>query len=89
MNCFHRSSGWPIAKRNLHPILNHPNLVHRDFGYEPVLALSTLPFRGMSVVYGLEDVGGYGRGLAVYLTDNGCSVKEVNAKLETVDVRVT
>lgn len=37
--------------------------------------------KGMSVVYGLEDVGGYGRGLAVYLTEKGCSVKEVNAKL--------
>ncbi|TNJ63596.1 IS110 family transposase [Paenibacillus hemerocallicola] len=37
--------------------------------------------KGMSVVYGLEDVGGFGRALAVYLTENGCSVKEVNAKL--------
>ncbi|MFC5529508.1 IS110 family transposase [Cohnella yongneupensis] len=35
----------------------------------------------MKVVYGLEDVGGYGRALAVYLTENGCWVKEVNAKL--------
>lgn len=37
--------------------------------------------KGMSVVYGLEDVGGYGRGLAVYLTEKSCWVKEVNAKL--------
>ncbi|UHA75757.1 IS110 family transposase [Paenibacillus sp. 481] len=37
--------------------------------------------KGMSVVYGLEDVGGYGRALAVYLTENGHWVKEVNAKL--------
>jgi transposase len=37
--------------------------------------------KGLSVVYGLEDVGGYGRGLAVYLKDNHCWVKEVNAKL--------
>jgi hypothetical protein len=37
--------------------------------------------KGMSVVYGLEDVGGFGRALAVYLTENGCVVKEVNAKL--------
>ncbi|AKG37645.1 IS110 family RNA-guided transposase [Paenibacillus durus] len=37
--------------------------------------------KGLSVVYGLEDVGGYGRGLAVYLKDNRCWVKEVNAKL--------
>ena len=35
----------------------------------------------MSVVYGLEDVGGFGRYLAVYLTEKGCCVKEVNAKL--------
>lgn len=37
--------------------------------------------KSLSVVYGLEDVGGYGRGLAVYLKDNHCWVKEVNAKL--------
>ncbi len=37
--------------------------------------------KGMSVVYGLEDVGGFGRALAVYLTESGCTVKEVNAKL--------
>lgn len=37
--------------------------------------------KGMSAVYGLEDVGGYGRALAVYLTESGCAVKEVNAKL--------
>ncbi len=27
---------------------------------------------GLSVVYGLEDVGGYGRALAVYLNEKGC-----------------
>jgi len=37
--------------------------------------------KGMTVVYGLEDVGGYGRALAVYLTENACSVKEVNPVL--------
>jgi hypothetical protein len=37
--------------------------------------------KGLSVVYGLEDVGGYGRALAVYLVENGCWVKEVNPKL--------
>lgn len=39
--------------------------------------------KGLTVVYGLEDVGGYGRGLAVYLKDNQCTVKEVNPKLST------
>lgn len=37
--------------------------------------------KGMTVVYGLEDVGGFGRALAVYLSEKGCWVKEVNAKL--------
>jgi len=37
--------------------------------------------KGMSIVYGLEDVGGFGRALAVYLTEKNCWVKEVNAKL--------
>ncbi|MFB6366565.1 IS110 family transposase [Paenibacillus elgii] len=36
---------------------------------------------GQTVVFGLEDVGGYGRGLAVYLVEHGFLVKEVNAAL--------
>lgn len=36
---------------------------------------------GLTPIYGLEDVGGFGRALAVYLTENRCLVKEVNAKL--------
>lgn len=36
---------------------------------------------GMTVVFGLEDVGGYGRSLAVYLVENHFLVKEVNAAL--------
>ncbi|MNW44704.1 Transposase IS116/IS110/IS902 family protein [compost metagenome] len=35
----------------------------------------------LSVVYGLEDVGGYGRALAVYLTEEKHWVKKVNPKL--------
>ncbi|SDO04895.1 Transposase [Paenibacillus sp. yr247] len=37
--------------------------------------------RGMTPVYGLEDVGGYGRSLAVYLIENKQIVKEVNSAL--------
>ncbi|MFF2911159.1 hypothetical protein [Paenibacillus sp. NPDC057934] len=36
--------------------------------------------KGMFAVYGLEDVGGFGRALAVYLTESGCSVFEVFSK---------
>ncbi|MFD0959139.1 IS110 family transposase [Paenibacillus chungangensis] len=39
--------------------------------------------KGMFVVYGLEDVGGYGRALAVHLIENKCWVKEVNSKLSS------
>lgn len=35
----------------------------------------------MTPVFGLEDVGGYGRALAQYLTDHGQVVKEVNPAL--------
>ncbi|MCR8843744.1 IS110 family transposase [Paenibacillus sp. SC116] len=35
----------------------------------------------LTVVFGLEDVGGYGRALAVYLTEEKHWVKEVNPKL--------
>ncbi|MEK8129905.1 IS110 family transposase [Paenibacillus filicis] len=37
--------------------------------------------RGYSAVYGLEDVGGYGRSLALYLTEKKYPVKEVNPAL--------
>jgi transposase len=37
--------------------------------------------RGMTPVYGLEDAGGYGRSLAVYLVENKQTVKEVNSAL--------
>lgn len=36
---------------------------------------------GLTPVFGLEDVGGYGRALAQYLTDHGQVVKEVNPAL--------
>lgn len=37
--------------------------------------------KGLTAVYGLEDVGGFGRALAVYLTEKSYLVKEVNSKL--------
>ena len=36
---------------------------------------------GMTPIYGLEDVGGYGRSLAVFLVENKQKVKEVNSAL--------
>ncbi|MDR7002888.1 transposase [Neobacillus niacini] len=36
---------------------------------------------GLTPVFGLEDVGGYGRSLAQFLTDHGQIVKEVNPAL--------
>jgi transposase len=37
--------------------------------------------KGMKAIYGLEDTGGYGRALAVFLVENKQIVKEVNAAL--------
>jgi len=37
--------------------------------------------KGMTAIFGLEDVGGYGRSLAVYLLEKNQTVKEVNASL--------
>lgn len=39
--------------------------------------------RGMKAVYGLEDIGGNGRALAVFLAESNCWVKEVNPVLST------
>lgn len=37
--------------------------------------------KGLTPIFGLEDVGGYGRSLAVFLLEKGQKVKEVNAAL--------
>lgn len=37
--------------------------------------------KGMSPVFGLEDVGGYGRSLAIYLIEKKQIVKDVNPSL--------
>ena len=36
---------------------------------------------GLTPIFGLEDTGGYGRALAVFLLENGQRVKEVNSAL--------
>ena len=40
---------------------------------------------GITVVFGLEDVGGYGRALAKYLVDHERVVKEVNPALSFLE----
>ncbi len=39
--------------------------------------------RGQTPIYGLEDVGGFGRSLAVFLREDGYTVKEVNPTLSS------
>ena len=46
-----------------------------------LLDIDKLVEEGLTPVFGLEDVGGYGRALAQYLTDHGQVVKEVNPAL--------
>ncbi|UZW65319.1 IS110 family transposase [Priestia flexa] len=46
-----------------------------------LLDIDKLTEEGLTPVFGLEDVGGYGRSLAQFLTDHGKVVKEVNPAL--------
>lgn len=46
-----------------------------------LLDIDKLIEEGLTPVFGLEDVGGYGRSLAQFLTDHGQVVKEVNPAL--------
>lgn len=46
-----------------------------------LLDIDKLIEEGITPVFGLEDVGGYGRSLAQFLTDHGQVVKEVNPAL--------
>lgn len=47
----------------------------------PILEKVRRVARGLQPVFGLEDVGGYGRSLAVFLLEKSQAVKEVNAAL--------
>ncbi|MEN6657550.1 IS110 family transposase [Bacillus sp. GL1(2024)] len=50
-----------------------------------LLEVETYMSEGLSVVFGLEDVGGYGRALAKYLVDHERVVKEVNPALSFLE----
>ncbi|ARZ63357.1 TPA: IS110 family transposase [Bacillus thuringiensis] len=50
-----------------------------------LLEVETYVSDGLSVVFGLEDVGGYGRALAKYLVDHEQVVKEVNPALSFLE----
>ncbi|MBG9856341.1 IS110 family RNA-guided transposase [Bacillus wiedmannii] len=50
-----------------------------------LLEVETYVSAGVSVVFGLEDVGGYGRELAKYLVDHEQVVKEVNPALSFLE----
>ncbi|PEJ72834.1 IS110 family transposase, partial [Bacillus wiedmannii] len=50
-----------------------------------LLEVETYVSDGLSVVFGLEDVGGYGRALAKYLVDHKQVVKEVNPALSFLE----
>ncbi|MBF7154402.1 IS110 family RNA-guided transposase [Bacillus albus] len=50
-----------------------------------LLEVETYVSDGLSVVFGLEDVGGYGRALAKYLVDHERVVKEVNPALSFLE----
>ncbi|HDX9610410.1 TPA: IS110 family transposase [Bacillus toyonensis] len=50
-----------------------------------LLEVETYVSDGLSVVFGLEDVGGYGRALAKYLIDHEQVVKEVNPALSFLE----
>ncbi|MES5846806.1 MULTISPECIES: IS110 family transposase [unclassified Bacillus cereus group] len=50
-----------------------------------LLEVETYVSAGVSVVFGLEDVGGYGRALAKYLVDHEQVVKEVNPALSFLE----
>lgn len=50
-----------------------------------LLEVETYVCDGITVVFGLEDVGGYGRALAKYLVDHEQVVKEVNPALSFLE----
>jgi transposase len=50
-----------------------------------LLDIDKLVGEGLTPIFGLEDVGGYGRALAQFLTDHGQVVKEVNPALSAAE----
>jgi transposase len=47
--------------------------------------VNKLTVKGLSPIFGLEDVGGYGRSLAVYLLEQKQQVREVNTALSAAE----
>jgi transposase len=56
-------------------------IANRPTAFSTLLEKVRRAVRGLQPVFGLEDVGGYGRSLAVFLLEKGQVVKEVNAAL--------
>lgn len=69
MNCWHEKLGELTFE-------NKPAAFDELMDY-----VQSFTKKGISPVYGLEDVGGYGRALAVYLLERKQKLKEVNSAL--------
>ncbi len=54
---------------------------NRPSAFEGLLDKAKKCSQGLTPVFGLEDVGGYGRSLALYLLEKGYAVKSVNPSL--------
>lgn len=62
-------------------ILAEVTIQSKPSAFPQLLAEVEKHAKGLTPVFGLEDVGGYGRSLAVYLLEQGQIVKEVNSAL--------
>lgn len=69
MNCWHEKLGELTFENKPAAFDELVNYVH------------SFTKKGITPVYGLEDVGGYGRALAVYLLERKQKLKEVNSAL--------
>lgn len=76
----HKKTHTAVAVNCWHEKLGEITFENKPSAFpELVTFVKQFKKRGITPIYGLEDVGGYGRSLAVYLLEQKQQVKEVNS----------
>lgn len=77
----HKDTHTAVIINCWHEKLGEIQFANKPSAFAELIKAVKMHSKRLTPVYGLEDVGGHGRSLAVYLTEQNQRVKEVNAAL--------
>jgi len=77
----HKRSHTAVVIDCWNQVLAEIYIENRPAAFQDLLSRVKKAAKSLTPVFGLEDVGGFGRSLAVYLLEKGQTVKEVNSAL--------